>query len=244
MSESFHVTPELGPRKSLAFNDYLRKTWELHTGKRKIQFPSYNDDWPDVYYSPYDEIDSLLHIGLEEVHRLGLVAATSIFDSEGRISQESSLNDWFEFASVKPLRGARVAVIGGPEGRVFAEWGADVCSVDPYLDQLPLPHHLLTNAVDFPDYLTDELVGRLGQFDITMSSAVFDVGSGIWSGVQAMEKVLKLTKHGGVSIHNGGMMRLLVEQFKKTTNLRKIIPLFEDTNLSSMSAYYVLEKIG
>ena len=137
--------------------------------------------------------------------------------------------------------------MAGPEARIFSALGATAVGFDPYLYRLPYLSGFPANLTEESQYLNQDLSQKYGgAFDLTLSSWVFDQGSGLAGGsLNLMEQILLMTKPGSISLHNGSLMPALVEQLASQLKVLKIVSSFGDNfaNLGkSPNFWYVLQK--
>ncbi len=153
---------------------------------------------------------------------------------------ERNCKAWEEARGNKVFHNLRVLCLGGLEGRVLAALGAQVVNVDPLIAKLPeskLPSNLIEIPRRFPikdDVWADVLKGG---FDLTFSFWLFDRGSGLDSRERPMSyqikpeeldvyksvfiEALRVTKPGGLSVHSGNMMHLILNA--RDNNLNNLV---------------------
>lgn len=178
---------------SLVLRDLWRKHFNIAEGANRYIFGDHG-----MYESYWGQFG----LTLEHLARTRKITPDPrVFDDKARIRRDASVEDFRSTLLEKQqLTGVSVFVLGGIEGRVFAEMGADVTSID--LLKFPSVH--LPNLNEIQGNFTEEFaLKNKGCFDLTFSSGVFDPGSGLKDSEQAFKLVLDMTKDGGISVHNG-----------------------------------------
>jgi hypothetical protein len=153
------------------------------------------------------------------------------------------------------LEGVEILVIGGPEGRIFAEMGARVLGMDPLLVNAPvidLPN-LTEISEEFGPWSVDSYSGR---FDLTMSCGLFDNGSGLVSRQaynemkqlevykDTLRALLDVTKKAGLGIHNGDAMTYAIDDNKAFCRLREVASpsFFKEDSAQSTWLIHVVQR--
>lgn len=243
--------PVLG-RTPLDLYSVLSKLWKNHFGGQRVRifhkllFVTILDE-----YQPYHYQRGQIALALEHLTQLGAVATNSrLFDPHGRFLRDVSADTLrvaiFEEAL---LKGIRVGVVGGPEGRVFAEMGAETIGLDPQIGNAPKID--LPNLDELQKSLTPALARQYsGRFDLTYSARVFDSGSGLVrydSGFQYMNEyayylqlVAQMTKPDGISIHNGDMLPSSLD-LNNDLSVREVVSPLKGDKLDS-STIFVLQR--
>lgn len=235
------LSSEVAERTPNCITYWLRDLWKKHTGG-DFSFIT-EAAWvlmPAKEYSSYALHNYEVVISLESLHSIGRVKEAEIIMDNGRLRENISEIDWSRFIKKKPLKGVKVGVVGGPEARIFAEMGADAVGFDPYLNKLPrmkLPK-LEESSVYFTQQLAQKYTER---FDLTLSSWLFDQGSGL-TDFRVLTDILTMTKNNGFSIHNGNLMPELIQRLQTPVKLLEIVPSFRNCKLNSSDIYFMLQK--
>lgn len=186
-------------------------------------FYPYNHNWGPIAMA-FEQAGNRLHdlnVTLDEV---GIYQTTQ--SGHITLNPSSTVDEFVKAQQRKILSPLRILCIGGPEGRVFADFGADVVNVDPYIAKAPatIQRPTLTELPDDFNRYTAKTITCNGVrlFDIALSCRVFDRGSGLdplfrWIGsaVSYSETkiyknmimiILSCLKDGGVFIADGDML--------------------------------------
>ncbi|HSW89008.1 MAG TPA: hypothetical protein VLG12_07640 [Candidatus Saccharimonadales bacterium] len=155
------------------------------------------------------------------------------------------------------FQGKNICVIGGPEGEVYAAMGATVVGIDPNFKNLPVSKQQRLHEISEP--LSDALASSMAnRFDITTSSFLFDQGSGLnpdapfgadpekEQGVFSayLERILQMTKKGGLSFHNGNMMPYALSGITQgRCRLIEAIQTLPEDTIDTTSTMVVIQKL-
>jgi len=234
-------SPELAQRTPNCIDHWLRNLWVKHTGSSHsfVTEPAWASR-PAKNYSSYDIHNYEVVLALEFLHRNGKVKNAGEIIERGRLKENLTDAGWERFIEQVPLKDLKVGVIGGPEARIFAEMGARAVGFDPHLDKLPkvgLPN-LKEHPVYFNKLLAQEYAGR---FDLTLSSWLFDQGSGL-TDFSLLTYILTMTKTDGLSIHNGNLMSRIVQNSLLIPEVVAIVPPSNKYKLGDSPVYFVLQK--
>ncbi len=150
-----------------------------------------------------------LRLALEHLRKIDEIPDAPVFDTHGDLRPDVLACDLKDFLITdKILKGKRVIVFGGPEAEVFQAMGAEAVGFDPQFKNLS---DINWRADQRGKTLAD--AGREisnGWADFTYSSRFLDPGSGLvvvrrdkHEYIDNLEVILRLTKPGGLSIHDG-----------------------------------------
>jgi len=237
------LSPELADRTPNCIGSWLRDLWEKHTGKARSFITEVA--WvsrPAKEYSGFDLHKYEVVLALEFLNQNGGVKNAGGVIENGQLSGNISEADWQKFIEKAPLKDLKVGVIGGPEARIFAEMGANAVGFDPHLNKLPST--ALSNLQEYSTDLTHQLAQKnANRFDLTLSSWLFDQGSGLpASDFGILADILSMTKKSGFSIHNGNLMPAIVNQSSLADAVLKIVPPFRGYRLGDSPVYFILQK--
>ncbi len=173
----------------------------------------------------------------------------------GIVEMKNPIDKWQEMRAKRIFSGMRVLAVGGIEGLVLADLGADATNIDPRLENVKfsdLPFNVTNIAEAFP--LEDNEKELAGKFDITFSFWLLDRGSGlnpiytislippskneIKIYTQVLSSMLRLTKPGGWSLHNGNMIHHAMDEIGDLVDQVEIISMgSEEPYLASYSIW-------
>ena len=226
--------------KSLAV--VLEELWTKHTGQENSGH--YGDN------QPYRNLAPQVGLTLEHLVKIGkLQPIASIFDPQGRLISTASKEALkTAFLDGKLLHGLSVFVLGGTEGRIFAEMGAQTINLnDNYLKISPSD---VSNLQELSEPLEFNFVFQhKEEFDLTFSSRVFDSGSGMAWNMLGYENyfrmLLEMTKQGGLAIHHGDQMGKMTNEVTKYLDCKviEIAPVNKsDLETNFFPTVYVIQK--
>lgn len=200
-------------------------------------------------------------LSLEHLAQAGMIEKDpEIFDVSGRIHRTLPQESAKKLMSDKPLKGVSVGVFGGPEGRVFAQMGADTINIAPSINLAPPLD--LPNLQEISAYFDSQLAEEYkDSFDLTFTSRVFETGSGLKIARQPEEKqfksefsmyeeflrlILETTKAGGISVHDGDLVRLVLgdEKVNSMVKICEVAPLYSFNTVYGANVIFVLEKVA
>lgn len=241
------VSEPIVKRISPSLFGYLKNLWQLHSGSSSFFLVN-----PGVFfgmnmldYSTYNIHQCEIMLALEYLAKMNLIDNNNlIMNKRGQIKENSTVQDWEEFAERNSLNRARICVVGGHEGRIFAQMGAWVMGVDPYLNVLQPPLSLAQNLEEHPYVLYEDLArNNTDQFDLTFSSWLFDWPSGIQDPERVMRHILTMTKVGGYSMHNGKLIPKIAELVRDIARVVEIVPYSKHEKIGQdIQVYFVLQK--
>lgn len=207
-------------------------------------------------YAPYQTKFAEVALALEYLQQLGTIPPTpELFDLNGKIHRDLPFRILEDLLFRKRLlNGVEVLVIGGPEGRIFAEMGATVVGIDPFLDSAPkldLPN--LEEISDYFDFQREQFY--LGRFNLTLSARLFDDGSRLVTNYGYAEgksrqvykdtlmSLLKVTRVGGISIHDGDSVPGAIKDNIGLCQVREVVSPYGIDQPGSSFLVYVLQRI-
>ncbi len=161
---------------------------------------------------------------------------------------------WKRMVSQRILERMKVLDVGGIETLVLAELGAEIWNINPRISEYSLsdlPPNVHNLSKRFP------VEGLSSDFDLTFSSQLLDRGSGLDPELRLLGQpvseaelavyeevlggMLSLTKSGGLSIHNGNMIYILIE--KLSLSLEDVLVIGEGKNKYQRSdTIWILRK--
>lgn len=241
-------------RMPLEMFGVFRELWERHCGSSdaKIRISLQLDHQPGVIPDEYISYAYKAHeftLALEHLVQTGIAGRNlQLFNESGRIHKTIHRDILRKlFLEEKILRGVSACAIGGPEGRVFAEMGADVVNIDPQINKAPRLD--LPNLQERAEPLTQEIAKEYqGRFDVTISSRLFDFGSGLVPGnsinrfTEYFQLVMEMTKRGGISIHDGEAMPYIIDALDLYPNLKEVALNAPGDRIGDSTAVYVLQR--
>ena len=235
------LSPELSERTPNCIGYWLRDLWVKHTGgDNSFTTEAAWGSRPAKEYSNFRFHNDEVLIALESFHSVGRVKKAEIIMDNGRLRENVSEIDWRRFIKEKPLKGVKVGVVGGPEARIFAEMGAVSIGIDPFLDKLSSSD--LPNLTELSVYFNRQLAQKYAnRFDLTLSSWLFDQGSGL-TDFSLLTDILAMTNKDGFSIHNGSLMPNLIKRNSLFDKVLEIIPSKSSYSLGNPGVYFVLQK--
>lgn len=257
MIEEISISP-VDKRLLGGFMGTLGNLWLKHFGTREFfEVEKGGSLWSrgglfGIDYSPYRSAFAEVALSLTYLHHLGKIPANpELFESNGRFNHDLSTQVLEDLLFRRRLlNGINVLVIGGPEGRIFAEMGATVVGIDPYIDRAPKID--LPNLEEIPDYFVDarSVPPTHDGFDLTLSSRLFDRGSGLARFresrevyQQTLRGLLEVTRNGGLSIHDGDSVPVATKANTDLCRLLEVASPFGNDKPGSSSLAYVLQRI-
>lgn len=251
------VNLDVSGRIPQGVDDTLRNLWKKHfstSGAYNINTGG-NFRLHRSFFSEYDAKAPQIVLALEHLYQVGTIPnSPQLFDSAGRMHRDLSVETVEDsLLNKRLLDGVEILVIGGPEGRVFAEMGATVVSFDPLLEEVPTLQ--LPNLKEVADIFGPwEIQNYVNRFDLTMSCRLFDDGSGLVSlqayrgrrtrGVYGatLGALLEVTRAEGIGIHDGGTISLAIADNADFCKVREIAAPHYLANSESSFFMHVVQK--